>query len=283
MASVAGGRAPIILFAIIVLIVIVVILYLAYIYEQPGVLSSRPTRCTGVTPPTGLRAVSFQLRSIKLSWFTASNAVRYKIFVGAIPDVKESTSIQDYLVPSTQTEFTVNDVILGRTYYFKIKSINACGNTSVFSAEVSATVGYPPVFRIISRDQPNKCLRVANNFTDIDVGPICSGDPGDTLCLWKYDSAKGRISSVDTPAVCMTAKPYSITNEIKHEPCANLEFFFSGPFGTWNYTPSEGSLCHRINNDGINCIKIGPDNVTAIKAPYNGASNMQWDIVEYQS
>lgn len=282
MASFAGSKTLVFFFFVIALTILIIILIIAYRYEFPEIGVGESRGCQGVGPPIGLSAVSFQLQNIRLNWIPAPGAIKYKIFVGTIPDVKETTAIQDYLVQGNQSEFVISNLILGRTYYFKMKSLNACGTASIFSGEAFATVGYPPIFRIVSRDQPNLALRVAVNFQDIEVGPLCSGNPGDTSCLWTFDQSTGYISSIDSPSVCLTAKPTISTNEIFYEACSELFFAYAKPYGVWNYTPQDGSLCHADVGDGVNCLKIDSNNTNVIKSSFDGSTTMKWDIIEFQ-
>lgn len=279
MASSIGSRGPLVLFILIVLAVLILIIIIAYRYQKADITTTSASGCQSSAPPTNLRAVSFQLKNIRLTWTASPSAVRYKIFIGSIEGVSEVTSFDDYI--TTDTELIIENLVLGRTYYMRIKSINACADISTFSEEVSARLGYPPFFRIVSRHQPNLALKIAPNFTDIILAPLCTGGPGDNLCIWSYDETNGYMTSVDSPNVCMRTFQSSITNELRHDVCADLNFVGGRSFGTWNYTPDTGSMCNPQNVDGIACLKISGDNTTIFKTPYDGSNDMQWDIVEY--
>ena len=279
MGSSVGSRGPLVIFTLIVLTVLILIIILAYRYKEPTIGTTSASGCQSAGPPTDLRAVSFQLQNIKLTWTASPSAVRYKIFVGSIPNVSEVTAFEDYV--TTDTELVIENLVLGRTYYMRIKSINACADISSFSEEVSARLGYPPFFRIVSRHQPNLALKIAPNFTDVILAPLCTGGPGDNLCIWSYDESNGHMTSVDSPNVCMRTFPAVITNELRHDVCVDLNFAANRTFGTWNYTPDTGSMCNPDNIDGVACLKIAGDNTTVFKTVYDGSNNMQWDIVEY--
>ena len=162
-----------------------------------------------------------------------------------------------------------------------MKSVNACGNESAFSAESSTTLGYPAVFRIVSREQPTLGLRVANDLINVELAPFCSGAPGNTRCLWSYDNNNGYIFSIDSPSICMTGKPTAQDSEVGYAPCSELQFGFYRPYGIWNYQQANGSFCHGEIAGGNNCIQIATDGVNLLTNTFNGLSNMQWDIVEF--
>lgn len=281
MASIAGGVGPVILFSFLVLSILIIILILAYRYKTPEVGVGGRVTCEGLAPPGNLKAVGFQTTNVRLTWNIIGEAREYKIFVGTISNVQETTAIETYLVPGNTTSYVVNNLVLGRTYYFKMKTINSCGAASIFSGEVSAFIGFPPIFRIVSREQPSLGLRVGNNLTDVELAPFCSGAPGNTRCLWSYDSDTGYISSIDTPGLCMTGKPNSENSEVTYSPCSELSFSFFQPYGIWNYQAQEGSFCHNDVGNGQNCVRIAPDNVNLLTTAFNGETNMKWDIVEF--
>ena len=60
--------------------------------------------------------------------------ISYKVYVATTPGVQESATIGSI----KGTDATVTDLVNGTVYYFMVTAVNAAGNESPFSTEVSA-------------------------------------------------------------------------------------------------------------------------------------------------
>jgi hypothetical protein len=278
MANEIGGRSPLILFVLVVVIILIVVAWLAYRYVNPVVSSRTGTGCQTAGPPNTISAINFQLTNVKLTWAVATGATRYKVYIGSIPGFDISTSFRDFTTPNT--EEIIEDLVLGRTYYFRVQSINGCNSASVLSEEASARLAYPDRFRIVSRTDPNKSLKVAGNFEDVELVASCSGINPDDLCIWSYDENSGEIRTIDSPLVCLKTFPTLVDIGAKVDPCENLSLLNNSTVKVWNYTPSTGSLCNPSNSQGLNCLKVQPNNTDVIRTPFDGDITMEWNIIE---
>lgn len=283
MADDRNTRRLIIVFAILILIILVIIVLLAIFNRKTGAGgASNATGCSNVPSPGNVTAITIQTTKIKVAWSSVPNADAYKIYVGTVPGFTKSNSFADYT--SRTTEFTIDDLTLGRTYYIFVESINVCGNASTsVSATVSTELKFPDRFQIVSRSNPGLGLKIAPDFQNIILDNLCTGVGLDNLCIWKYDQNQGFIVSESIITNCMKTYPAAVDLRVKYEACGTISYYNYSAARQWIYTPSEGTLCNPQNPEGLNCIKIaGPvvpgQNTTRV--PYDGSSRMQWDIVE---
>lgn len=281
MASETATRRLIILIIIVLVIITIVILVFALLYKAASSSSTTSTGCSNLPPPTNLSAVSVGLTRIRVTFNAVANAARYHIYIGSISGFDKATAFNDYFTGDTQ--YDIEGMVLGRTYYIRVATVNDCSGEGILSAEKSATLGYPPKFRIISREQPTLALTVAPDFNNIVVDGFCSGDPGDDLCIWSYDSDTGYMTTANAPLNCMKTYPASVDYRVKYEPCGAMTYYNFAAARQWNYNTDVGSLCNPQNSEGLNCVKISgtatPGQFT-VRTPYDGDIDMQWDILE---
>ncbi|WP_010521313.1 fibronectin type III domain-containing protein [Aquimarina agarivorans] len=98
-------------------------------------LSSDTTNCTNIKPniPSNLVATTVSKSSIRLTWTKISNATNYRVEFSTHP-----TTGFTLLANPTSTSYTHTGLVAGRAYYYKIKAINASGDSS-FTSTVTAT------------------------------------------------------------------------------------------------------------------------------------------------
>lgn len=137
------SRLIVTVFVIMVVIIIVLIAIFAIFYNSASDNQNNDNvnDCSSVAPPNGVSALSFQITKVKVTWNPAPNASRYQLYVGTISDFNTGNAIDVYR--TSETEYIVDNLVLGRTYYFFVTTSNSCGNESVKSTTVTATTGYP--------------------------------------------------------------------------------------------------------------------------------------------
>ena len=96
------------------------------------------TSAPAFAAPTGLTATAGNTQ-VTLSWTApasdgGSPVISYKIYIGTAPGVQGSRAIGS----SKSTSATVTGLPNGTVYYFMVTAVNAAGNESPFSTEVSA-------------------------------------------------------------------------------------------------------------------------------------------------
>lgn len=282
MADDKGTRRIVIIAIIVLIIVLIAILILIFIYK-PGAPSSTSstTSCQNVSPPAGVIAINTELTKIRTFWVPTPSAKTYRVYIGTISGFNRTTALNSFL--TRDAEYVIENLVLGRTYFIKVESIGICGNISELSDEVSVTLGFPAKFRIVSRADPNLALTVAPDFNNVVVDTFCSGEPGDDLCIWSYDSNNNFIITTETPTNCMKTYPQSVDIRIKYESCALNSYYNAIEARQWNYDGGPGTLCNPLNPEGLNCVGIGgPPTAgqSTIRQPYDGTDFMGWDLVE---
>ncbi|TVY07500.1 polysaccharide lyase family 7 protein [Paenibacillus cremeus] len=109
--------------------------------------SPSPTAAIGVNPPAPPASITTTLPgtgSVRLSWTASSNASSYNVKIAA---TSGGPYTQVNTTPITSTNFTVSNLNVSQTYYFKLSAVNAVGE-GADSAAISAVpdvVVKPPV------------------------------------------------------------------------------------------------------------------------------------------
>ncbi|GEM_PF-5583217 len=178
-----------------------------------GVSSTPPQVRTSPSPPRNLRVMEVGSNYIKIAWDAPSSdggsrVTHYKIFRGTYSggETPYTTISSDW----TTFNNTAN-VVSGTTYYYKVKAVNAAGDSD-FSNGVSATV--PPtidtVLPTISITHPSS----GQNFTTPSI--TVSGTASDNVALSKVEvrvgSGSWQLASGTTSwSVHVTLSPSSNT------------------------------------------------------------------------
>jgi predicted phage tail protein len=97
-----------------------------------------PSTAPAFAPPTGLAAAAGDTK-VRLSWTTpvsdgGSSVISYNVYITAAPGVQGATVKGS----TTSNDVTVTNLTNGTVYYFMVTAVNANGNESPFSTEVSA-------------------------------------------------------------------------------------------------------------------------------------------------
>jgi predicted phage tail protein len=100
--------------------------------------TATPSTPPAFAPPTGLAAAAGDTQ-VRLSWIApvsdgGSSVIRYNVYVTAAPGVQGATKKGS----TTSNDVTVTNLTNGTVYYFMVTAVNASGNESPFSTEVSA-------------------------------------------------------------------------------------------------------------------------------------------------
>lgn len=235
--------------------------------------------CSTPVPPVSVKVESFQTTKAKVTWKAVAGSNKYKIYVGTISDFNKQTAIDTFLTGNT--EYIIENLILGRIYYFFVVSFNDCSTESGKSTTVSAIIDYPPVFRIQNRSNPNINLVVAGDLTNIITGPSCTNTGIDVNCAWNYSKGNNYITSDANQSNCIKTYPAILDNRVKYGSCGDTTYYNYVFARQWNYDPSTGSLCNPANPEGLNCIKAASlsNGQSTFRIPYDESPEMQWDIV----
>lgn len=104
----------------------------------PSTPATASTSAPAFAPPTGLTATAGNTQ-VRLSWTApasdgGSSVISYKIYIATVPGGQGSRAIGS----SKSTDATVTHLPNGTVYYFMVTAVDAAGNESPFSTEVSA-------------------------------------------------------------------------------------------------------------------------------------------------
>jgi|GEM_PF-1930564 len=98
------------------------------------------TTCSTPAVPSGLRAAIRSQTSLRMTWYAVSGTgITYKLHRAT-----SSTGTYTQIYPSSTTpvatanSFTDTGLTRGKTYYYKIQSVNACGTASALSSAAAA-------------------------------------------------------------------------------------------------------------------------------------------------
>lgn len=275
------SRKFVIAVVVVLLIIIIVVIVLALLYRSSTAAGASVASCPTMTPPQGLTAVPLNTNTIQTQWTAVPGAVKYKVYVGTVSQFSPSNAISSSV--TALTSFNIPGLIVGRTYFIIVTAINACGSEGSLSAQASADLGFPAKFNIVSRSQPTLAMTIDPTFTEIILDPVCSNVGSDNLCVWSYDESTSELHPEVSSVNCMATFAPSVDNTVKYDTCNDINFTNAVNFREWQYTSTNGSLCHPPLNGVTNCVKVNGSistGVNLIMTPYDGTAGMQWNIVQ---
>ena len=107
------------------------VLFLAAVVA--AVAFALPASAASLKAPTSVTAEVQNETSVKISWKKAANAKKYQVFYSQ----KKTSGYKRYGTTS-KTEMTVKKLKTGKTYYFRVKAVDADGKLSAYSKTVKA-------------------------------------------------------------------------------------------------------------------------------------------------
>lgn len=274
------AKILIIVASIVIIIGLIVIVALTFILAKRARLATNANPCQSITPPLNVETTTINLTQIQVTWTAVRTATRYRVYIGSVSGFSQANPIDVF--NTTETNYTIVGMVLGRTYYVRVSAINTCGGESPLSPEKIARLGFPRKFFLVSRANPNLALRVGPDFETIIVDSRCSGGRNDDLCVWQYDNETGLIQGGSNSLLCMKTLPAAVDTRVKYGDCSVFPYSNSFQARQWNFNTANGSICNPKNPEGLNCIKInGPaiPGQAAIRIPFDGTPTMQFDIV----
>ena len=276
-------------FVIIAIIVIVILLALVLISAlfftggSNGNVDPDGNPCNNLPPPSQINAVPQGLSEINISWNAIPNAVRYRVFVGSVPDFDKGNALITELTVSTQ--ITIGGLVSGRDYFVKIETLNGCNDVGPLSAEIQTTIGFPSEFKILNRVQDSLGFGTAGgSVTTLQLELDCEGT--DEFCFFTYDPSDKTIRPKANPLFCVASDPDPPNNDKLIIQGCNQAIVSKGINSIqWEYDDELGSLCHPIPFGGFACAKVDglilPGQDLIVKN-YDSTNEMKWDIVGVQ-
>lgn len=227
---------------IVVIIVAIILLAMVLISRQSNVRTSSITTqadCTGPpSVPSGLSASNPQGDLIILDWNDIASAEEYVAYIGDTPGYNVEDALAVRTVNFSSASFA--NLELGFTYYFKVKSLNTCGE-SALSPELAFNLAFqfPNRFRIASR--------LASSLKICDIEPLVTAYSFCTdLNSWMfYQDADKTIRKSANPGLCMTRTPDTF---IDFQACGVTTD------QQWAYNAQDNTLC-SFANPNANCLK----------------------------
>jgi titin len=122
--------------------------------SSAGAGSASSTSAPAFAAPTGLTATAGDAQ-VHLSWAapppdSGPPVTGYKVYLGTVPGVRANAA----LASTTGTAGTVANLVNGTVYYFMVTAVDAAGNESPASTEVSAEPNGPAKGVTVSLDSP---------------------------------------------------------------------------------------------------------------------------------
>lgn len=113
---------------------------------------------------------------IFLGWqaLRSSELAGYNVYYGTV----SGRYIQRRSLPATSTSLVLRDLVPGTTYYLAVRAVNAQNQESVFSQEVSVTVGKPETATSPMTKLPVDTGAVAGNPIETRGGTTIKGETG---------------------------------------------------------------------------------------------------------
>lgn len=159
-------------------------------FSQPLSSSSSSITTTGQGTTFGILQVQNVRVTTKdtvifLGWQALSSAelAGYNVYYGTV----SGRYIQRRSLPASSTSLVLRDLEAGTTYYLAVRAVNAQGEESVFSQEVSVTVGAPESSTSPMTNLPVDSGAVGGNPIEKRGGKTINGDTGAaSIFLWLF-------------------------------------------------------------------------------------------------
>lgn len=150
--------------------------------EFSSAITARPIPAV----PTSLKAASTSYNSIKISWAAAGGASGYQVYRST-----SSSGTYTLIGSTTATSYTSTGLTTNITYYYKIKSYNVDGSSTLYSSLSSATSTKP------MPSVPASVKAASSSYTSIKVSwAAVSGASG--YEVYKSTSKAGSYSKIST-------------------------------------------------------------------------------------
>jgi hypothetical protein len=144
-----------------------------------------------------------------LDWLALLSAetAGYNVYYGTV----SGRYIQRRSVAATETSLSIRDLAAGTTYYFAVRGVNANGQESLFSQEVSVTIGKPetstsPMDAAVTDEPIVEGNPIANHDGDIIQGETGIGST--ILMLLILSAVTGTVLAFRRQLALVPASPY---------------------------------------------------------------------------
>lgn len=241
---------------IVAIVVIVVLIYLAWIYLiQPAIngtlFNSGKVTCTTAPLSPGGLSGTISGNIAKVSWNVAQNTDSYVLYMGTTSGFTKPLAVRK--IPVKGTSVAVEN-LLPLTYYFKIASLNSCGESEL-SLQIQLVVStWPSKMKICKKDNPLVCLLMQSENGPARVSINCPN----TQCVFDYAN-QDKIANTTGSLCLMDNDPGGlvIESQVTSQDCVGAT--------DWTIDLATGRIDNR---GGIGALCLGADSIAESTA-YN--------------
>jgi len=238
--------------------------------------------------PTGLKAVSAEYSSVKLTWTSVSGASGYEIY-------RSSTLAGTYSLIANSTTTTPSysntGLTASTTYYYKIRAYRMAGTTNVYSGYSAATAGTTSSlsisngnYHVVSMVSTNQCLNGYSEASTAFPWQVTTAPPdGSTeqifvlskqtdgsyiLTIQRYNKALTVSGSISAGSRFISSDISSSTSQRFVLTRQSGDYFTVSPYGYPNLVLSKSSTKTYSNTEHY-FIQL---------EEYTGSSNQYWQF-----
>lgn len=256
-----------------VIVVLVVLLYFLFVRTDPLVAATTGPGCLNPpAPPTNVLISNPLADIVAVSWDAIPTASTYRIYLDKNPGflIRDAEQVRS----SELTSSSFGNLETGFTYYVKVTSFNACGESSP-SNEVSTLIPYvwPERFQIINADDATLDLVRLDELVPNPERIIINENCFPPTCWWNFNEVDQTIRLTINNDKCLTRDG----DQLWGRDCISSDL----DQRQWIYDPAQKSIC-LLSNSNV-CIRL-EDNffiegfITV--GPYTGNLLSKWDLLE---
>lgn len=270
-----AGVNPVLMAILIVILVVTIGILVIYYANRNGNINmtSFPSRAACVFPPetpVGITITNPQADLLSITWTPLASVESYQVYISDVQGFSIENALNTKITSTTSVSF--GNLILGKTYYIRMKATNPCGDSGL-SSEVGFNIPYKFPTRFVLANRLSPQLQVCDSHTNFfgasDQAFVSRFCTFDTAWMY-YDENEQTLNQSSRPNHCLTRVS---PNQIWFNTCN------STVQQKWVYNVGDNTLCSALN-PSTDCLKLGTPHTSDFGPAIYGAKSTD-DVTDW--